>query len=352
MKILFIGNSRTYRNGMPWMVASLAAEAGVECHVAVLAHRGWYLWQHVKSPDVRANILHGRYDYIVLQEHGKPFAPEPQYAEAVQTIEGWARVAGSRVVLYEPWAPLGDDALQPGIHQAHVRAAEHFHAILAPVGTDWWEQAAAHPETQLFQGDGVHPSVFGSQFAARVIWAAIEQDLKKKEKPEPSVRTVGAEVPDESNDLTILRAEETWQRAGAYYVRIQAMMRQHHIALHEEIDAHDGAGSRYIVILKNGFPVATARFFHAVDPAFTPYCGEHAVEVGRVVVLPECRGEHLGILAVREAENWARDLGYDRVMLRSRDVTVGFYEPLGYTARPEVEVIDETFNCVYMDKKL
>ena len=45
----------------------------------------------------------------------------------------------------------------------------------------------------------------------------------------------------------VLRAEETWQRAGAYSVRVQGMNRQHHISLREEFDGHDGDESKYIV---------------------------------------------------------------------------------------------------------
>ncbi len=34
--------------------------------------------------------------------------------------------------------------------------------------------------------------------------------------------------------MEIIRATETWQQAGAYYVRIQAMAKKHHITLRQE----------------------------------------------------------------------------------------------------------------------
>ena len=61
--------------------------------------------------------------------------------------------------------------------------------------------------------------------------------------------------------MTVLRAEKTWQRAGAYSVRIQGMNRQHHIALQDEFDEHDGKESKYIVLLDDEYPVATCRFY-------------------------------------------------------------------------------------------
>ena len=44
--------------------------------------------------------------------------------------------------------------------------------------------------------------------------------------------------------MEIIRATETWQQAGAYYVRIQAMARKHHITLRQEFDGHDAPHSR------------------------------------------------------------------------------------------------------------
>ena len=64
-------------------------------------------------------------------------------------------------------------------------------------------------------------------------------------------------------NLEVLRAEEEWQRTGAYSVRIQGMNREHHISLREEFDEHDGEGTRYIVLLDDGYPIATCRFYPA-----------------------------------------------------------------------------------------
>ena len=58
--------------------------------------------------------------------------------------------------------------------------------------------------------------------------------------------------------MEVVRATEEYQRAGAYYVRIQAMARQHHIPLPEEFDEIDGPGCRYIVVLDEGFLCADA----------------------------------------------------------------------------------------------
>ena len=100
--------------------------------------------------------------------------------------------------------------------------------------------------------------------------------------------------------MQIIRATRTPQQAGAYYVRIQAMSRKHKITLDAEFDEHDTPQTKYIVIVDDYLPIATCRLY-AID--------ETHINLGRVVVLPEYRGQGLGRQVVEEAEtgpaNWA-----------------------------------------------
>ena len=141
----------------------------------------------------------------------------------------------------------------------------------------------------------------------------------------------------------VMRAEAEWQRAGAYSVRIQGMNRQHHISLREEFDEHDGEGTKYIVLLDAGYPVATCRFYEV-----SPTC----VSVGRVVVLPEYRGGGIGRMLLSEAEKWALELGYTEAEVDSRIPAVGFYEKLGYDLAGTPAAKKGFFNCIKMKKTL
>ena len=73
---------------------------------------------------------------------------------------------------------------------------------------------------------------------------------------------------------------------------------------------------------------------------------------GRIVVLPEYRKQGLDRLVVTEAEKWARELGGRKAVLDSRDVAVGFYEKLGYTADYSRIVKGWIFDCIHMEKVL
>ena len=148
---------------------------------------------------------------------------------------------------------------------------------------------------------------------------------------------------EQNATIEVLRAEAEWQRAGAYSVRIQGMNRQHHISLREESDEHDADGTRYIVLLDDGYRVATCRFYETAPGRMV---------LGRVVVLPEYRGRGLGRMVVEEAERWIRELGFREVAIDSRIEAVPFYRKLGYAAVDDTVVKSGTFDCIRMRKAL
>jgi GNAT superfamily N-acetyltransferase len=143
--------------------------------------------------------------------------------------------------------------------------------------------------------------------------------------------------------IEILRAEEEWQRAGAYSVRIEGMNRQHHISLRDEFDEHDKDGTKYIVLLDDGYPIATCRFYEVEDDT---------VVLGRVVVLPEYRGQQLGRKVIDEAERWIRELGYKEIIVDSRVEVVPFYEKLHYNHTDDKVKKSGTFDCIRMKKSV
>ena len=118
------------------------------------------------------------------------------------------------------------------------------------------------------------------------------------------------------------------------------MGRQHHISLRDEFDEHDGLETKYIVLLDDEYPIATCRLYE-LTPA--------SVMIGRVVVLPEYRGQQLGKRVIEEAERWAKELGYTLSVLESQIEVVGFYEKLGYVADHAQRIHGVTFDCVHME---
>lgn len=146
-----------------------------------------------------------------------------------------------------------------------------------------------------------------------------------------------------NDNIIVMRAEEEWQRAGAYSVRIQGMNRQHHIPLREEFDGHDCDGTKYIVLLDEGYPFATCRFYDM---------GNGKAVLGRVVVLPEYRGHGYGAMVISEAEKWAAEQGFAAFEIDSKTEAVEFYKKLGFVCDDDRIVKSGCFDCIHMSKAI
>ena len=143
--------------------------------------------------------------------------------------------------------------------------------------------------------------------------------------------------------MEILKGSSTSILAAAGYVRIQAMARKHHIPLDAEFDGHDSPETRYVVIIDDFLPIATCRLY-PLD--------EDRMMLGRIVVLPEYRHQGIGSLVVREAEDWAREQGFKKTVLESRDNKIPFYEAMDYVVDYDQVKEGETFTCYRMEKTL
>ena len=68
LRVLFIGNSYTFFNRLPWQVQSLASSCGKKISVRQVANPGWYLRQHAANTQTLEAIREGGWDYMVMQE--------------------------------------------------------------------------------------------------------------------------------------------------------------------------------------------------------------------------------------------------------------------------------------------
>ena len=185
MRVLFIGNSHTYYNDLPAILQRIAQEDGCQVVVTMIAHGGWYLKQHVAEPDVPFTIRYGHYDYVVLQEHSHPFDHIEDYKEAAATLVQWIKEAGSQPVIYATWSRKAEEGEQARMNQVNRELAESLGAILAPVGENWWGYMRSCPDIEMYAEDGAHASPQGSEFAARLIWNSIRNDIRTAEVGKP-----------------------------------------------------------------------------------------------------------------------------------------------------------------------
>ena len=184
MRILMLGNSFTFTNHMPQMLADLIG-AEVVHHT-----RGGARLSEQLNPGTRlgsqtqAALQNEKWDYVVLQEmsHGPITAPR-SFFSSVEGLCRQIRANGASPILFATWAYQRGgskltakgwdyDEMARKLSEAYHTAARENNALIADVGRRFYELSDAQ---NLYAADGVHPSELGSHIAAETIEAVIRQ---------------------------------------------------------------------------------------------------------------------------------------------------------------------------------
>lgn len=177
LQILMLGNSLTYSNDLPGMIAELADRGGAERpSVTVIAFANFSLEDHWNYGTSTAAMDAGTYDVVILQQ-----GPSTQPASGINLADYSGRIVdrmikfGTRAGLYVVWPPVGGD-INAGIAN-YTAAADAKSAALYPVAHAFRALAQSHPDIALYGPDAFHPSYAGSWLAAMTIVATIfDQD--------------------------------------------------------------------------------------------------------------------------------------------------------------------------------
>lgn len=221
-KAVFVGNSHTQRNHLPYMVEHIAALDGR--HPPLWTQRsvgsGWTFYDHVHHDETVELITSSDVDYVVLQGHGAGpiFYPE-SYSQHYETLYAEAASRGAEVILVQTWPnaeghpvyvdgafPAGPDEAFEQIEAVVAELVEQMSeaATLAPVGRTWEAVRHAPMDYDLYDPDGNHASVAGTYLAALVIYMAIRD----------------GELPDDAwhpDDIAAEKAEDLQQVAQKIY---------------------------------------------------------------------------------------------------------------------------------------
>lgn len=110
----------------------------------------------------------------------------------------------------------------------------------------------------------------------------------------------------------------------------------------DEYDDVDGIATHF-VMMDGDSPVATCRVFRGEDPKL--------YYLGRLAVVKDYRGRHLGADMVEAAEDYVRSVSGTCILLHAQCAASGFYASVGYEP---YGAIDEEQGCphVWMRKTL
>ncbi|MCB1032756.1 MAG: hypothetical protein KDD47_02855 [Acidobacteria bacterium] len=176
-RVLFVGNSLTFYNDLPKMVSGMAAAAGLPLSTEQVVRGGETFERHVERTDDGAPlrlIREGRWDRVVLQENGRlAAAGDPSTLPAARQLVDAVRRAGGEPLFYMTWAYRDRPETLGQVHRTFYLLGSELAAPVAPVGEAWRLAREKHPEIELFDPDGVHPSSEGTYLAACVIFTLL-----------------------------------------------------------------------------------------------------------------------------------------------------------------------------------
>ena len=172
LTILFVGNSLTYTNNLPGIVAHLVGTYGnVESvHVESVAHPNYGLEDHWTGSAARAHIAQGGWDFVVIQQGPSATEGRPSLIEYAGRFQEEVARAGGTLAVYMVWPAQVRFFDFDGVSDSHTVAAEQAGAWLFPAGEAWRAAWARDPDLALYGSDGFHPSLMGSYLAALVMF--------------------------------------------------------------------------------------------------------------------------------------------------------------------------------------
>ena len=169
MKILFIGNSHTYFNDMPYQFAELMRASGTPIEVTMLSRGGQNIKGHIANEQTRFNILYGNYDYVILQEVTSDFPDAQTYIDDVSVILGWCKKAGTPLGLYMNFESPNDTPSLEYLRGGVLAAADALSLPVARVGEAFARAREEMPHLYLYHTDHHHANAIGSYLIALTI---------------------------------------------------------------------------------------------------------------------------------------------------------------------------------------
>ena len=234
LKVLFIGNSFTYRNGVleysggiPGLSNGIAEALGKVIETYSITGPGWYLSNHAKATDTCGKQVDkllnavNDFDYIVLQEQSvNPFENYSSFLSGVQALQAKIEQTQTKAktYLYETWgSPFSANErkitvpqMERKLDDAYTKAGEETNLPVSYIGRAFRDVYLNHQEINLYGTDNRHQGFPGAYLSAAThVASMLGLDVREatytgsKEWSEPTLA-----------DATYAVLRETAYRAG------------------------------------------------------------------------------------------------------------------------------------------
>jgi Domain of unknown function (DUF4886) len=190
LRVLFVGNSFTFRNALAGMVRELAVydRGGPRLFAVEYAAPGWSLENAARSGGLDHLLKDVHWDVVVLQEQSQMLSfPVPEWQRETypfaRDLQDKITRDGARTLLFMTWGyRFGDRRNRPNdtflgmqerLARGYAQLASELPASVAPAGLAWAEALRERPGLDLWDSDGRHPNEAGSYLAACVFYKAL-----------------------------------------------------------------------------------------------------------------------------------------------------------------------------------
>ncbi len=172
VRVLFIGNSLTFWNELPWMTRRVAGSLGAQPPLVTefSGMSGATLRQQWERGRALRAIRERRWNFVVLQPQSTEMIDRPgETMKYARLFDAEIDRVGARTVLFETWVPPARTITQAALTERYGSLAREISAVLAPIGTAWAE--LRRDGYDLFDPGGAHPNLRGSYLAACIFYA-------------------------------------------------------------------------------------------------------------------------------------------------------------------------------------
>lgn len=168
--ILFIGNSLFYTNNLPELVKQIAKLKGIKINTKMIAFPNYAIADHWNKGQVQKLIASQSFEFVIIQQG--PSSQDDGRKMLIEYGEKYGIICkknGAKLCYFMVWPALNNYHTFEGVINNHKDATLINESILLPVGAVWKNYIDSTNSFDYYSSDGFHPSLKGSELAAKVI---------------------------------------------------------------------------------------------------------------------------------------------------------------------------------------
>lgn len=205
LKILFIGNSKTYRQNFPNIFKNMANKTGKEVYIDKATKPGASLMELYKMPETIQKIKSHKWDYVVLQERTIKALQDDieEFEKGVNCIykEIKENSKETKIIYNVVWiSNKYSKEEQEKTNKHYEEMANRTDGVLSYSGNAFMKFHSQFPDIELYE-DEKHPSLAGAYLSACCLYNTVykqkSRDIKYYDILNPEIAITLQKIADE-----------------------------------------------------------------------------------------------------------------------------------------------------------